>query len=225
MNKRAAGTAGGIAAAVPAALFAALAGTVLHGQDVLVAGVEVPWGAAAALVLLGSVELWLGAAFRSVAPDGGLRRALLRAGRLVVDAGERKAPDHRRPGREHRGSTASRWSPSACWPGAGATGRPGPRRTPPAPRHPTPGGHAQSSRPARRDMPSLRGQGWTYWQHVHPLRPAAAHAPASLGPQPGTCPGLACWPRTCPLLSASCTIRDTGHVPARHGPRGMPFCT
>ena len=68
MNKRAAGTAGGIAAAVPAALFAALAGTVLHGQDVLVAGVEVPWGAAAALVLLGSVELWLGAAFRSVLP-------------------------------------------------------------------------------------------------------------------------------------------------------------
>ena len=42
--------------------------TMLHGQDVLVAGVEVPWGAAAALVLLGSVELWLGAAFRSALP-------------------------------------------------------------------------------------------------------------------------------------------------------------
>jgi len=40
----------------------------LHGQDFLVAGVEVPWGAAAALALLGAVELWLGAAFRSVLP-------------------------------------------------------------------------------------------------------------------------------------------------------------
>ncbi|WP_231941123.1 hypothetical protein [Arthrobacter sp. U41] len=60
--------AGGIAAAVPAALFVALAGTALHRQDVLVAGVGVPWGAVAALVLLGAVELWLGAAFRSVLP-------------------------------------------------------------------------------------------------------------------------------------------------------------
>lgn len=68
MNRRAAGTAGGIAAAVPAALFAALAGTMLHGQDISVAGVEVPWGAVAALVLLGAVELWLGAAFRSALP-------------------------------------------------------------------------------------------------------------------------------------------------------------
>ena len=68
MKKRAAGTAGGIAAAVPAALFAALAGTALHGQDILLAGVEVPWGAGAALVLLGAVQLWLGAAFRSVLP-------------------------------------------------------------------------------------------------------------------------------------------------------------
>ena len=68
MNRRAAGTAGGIAAAVPAALFAALAGTMLHGQNILVAGVEVPWGAVAALVLLGAVELWLGAAFRSPLP-------------------------------------------------------------------------------------------------------------------------------------------------------------
>lgn len=68
MNKRAAGTAGGIAAAVPAALFAALAGTALHRHDVLLAGVNVPWGAAAALLLLGSVELWLAAACRSVLP-------------------------------------------------------------------------------------------------------------------------------------------------------------
>ncbi len=68
MNKRAAGKAGGIAAALPAALFAALAGTALHGQDILIAGVELPWGAVAALVLLASVELWLGAAFRSIVP-------------------------------------------------------------------------------------------------------------------------------------------------------------
>ncbi|KRE79791.1 hypothetical protein [Arthrobacter sp. Soil763] len=68
MTRRAAGAAGGIAAAVPAALFAALAGTVLHGQKVLVAGVDVPWGAGAALLLLAAVELWLGAAFRSLLP-------------------------------------------------------------------------------------------------------------------------------------------------------------
>ncbi len=68
MNKRAAGTAGGIAAAVPAALFAALAGTALHGQDILIDGMHLPWGAVAALVLLASVELWLGAAFRSIVP-------------------------------------------------------------------------------------------------------------------------------------------------------------
>ncbi|MEC5192624.1 MULTISPECIES: hypothetical protein [unclassified Arthrobacter] len=68
MNKRAAGTAGGLAAAVPAALFAALAGTALHRHSILLAGVDVPWGAGAALVLLGAVEVWLGAAFRSVVP-------------------------------------------------------------------------------------------------------------------------------------------------------------
>ncbi|SDP02050.1 N-acetyl-1-D-myo-inositol-2-amino-2-deoxy-alpha-D-glucopyranoside deacetylase [Arthrobacter sp. ok909] len=60
--------AGGIAAAVPAALFVALAGTALHRHDLFLAGVQVPWGAAAALLLLGSAELWLGAAFRSVLP-------------------------------------------------------------------------------------------------------------------------------------------------------------
>lgn len=68
MNKGAAGTAGGIAAAVPAALFVAVAGTALHRQDVQLAGAGLPWGAAAALILLGSVELWLGFAFRSVIP-------------------------------------------------------------------------------------------------------------------------------------------------------------
>jgi len=60
--------AGGIAAAVPAALFVALAGTALHRQDVVLGGMQIPWGAAAALLLLGSAELWLAAAFRSVIP-------------------------------------------------------------------------------------------------------------------------------------------------------------
>ena len=60
--------AGGIAAAAPAALFVALAGTALHRHDILLAGVALPWGAVAALLLLGSVQLWLGAAFRSVLP-------------------------------------------------------------------------------------------------------------------------------------------------------------
>jgi N-acetyl-1-D-myo-inositol-2-amino-2-deoxy-alpha-D-glucopyranoside deacetylase len=74
VTRRAAGTAGGIAAAVPAALFVALAGTALHRHDLVLDGVgglgglDFPWGAVAALVLLGSVQLWLGAAFRSVIP-------------------------------------------------------------------------------------------------------------------------------------------------------------
>ncbi|MGY3320241.1 hypothetical protein [Arthrobacter sp. TE12232] len=68
MTKRAAGMAGGIAAAVPAALFVALAGTALHRHDLLLGSLQVPWGAAAALLLLGSAEVWLGAAFRSIIP-------------------------------------------------------------------------------------------------------------------------------------------------------------
>ena len=40
----------------------------LHGQHLVVGGAELPWGAAAALVLLGAVELWLAAAFRSPLP-------------------------------------------------------------------------------------------------------------------------------------------------------------
>jgi hypothetical protein len=68
VTKGAAGRAGGIAAALLAALFVALAGTALHRQHLPVAGVELPWGAVAALVLLASVELLLGAAFRSIVP-------------------------------------------------------------------------------------------------------------------------------------------------------------
>ena len=68
MNRRAAGMAGGIAAAVPAALFAALAGTALHRQRLVMADVELPLGAVAALLLLASLQLLLGAAFRSVIP-------------------------------------------------------------------------------------------------------------------------------------------------------------
>jgi len=40
----------------------------LHRQQLPVGGVELPWGAVAALVLLGAVELLLGAAFRSLVP-------------------------------------------------------------------------------------------------------------------------------------------------------------
>jgi hypothetical protein len=68
VNKRAAVTAGGLAAAVPAALFVAVAGTALHRQGLVFAGMDLPWGAMAALVLLGSAQLWLGAAFRSILP-------------------------------------------------------------------------------------------------------------------------------------------------------------
>lgn len=60
--------AGGLAAAVPAALFAAMAGTALHRQELVTAGVVLPLGVLAALVLLGSVQLFLGASFRSLVP-------------------------------------------------------------------------------------------------------------------------------------------------------------
>lgn len=60
--------AGGVAAAVSAALFAAVAGTALHRQQLLIAGVGLPWGAVAALLLLGALQLLLAAAFRSVIP-------------------------------------------------------------------------------------------------------------------------------------------------------------
>ncbi len=50
------------------ALFAALAGTALHRQALLLAGVDVYWGAAAALLLLASLELLLAAWSRSLLP-------------------------------------------------------------------------------------------------------------------------------------------------------------
>lgn len=68
LTKRATGTARGIAAAVPVALAVAVAGTALHRQAVAVAGVELPWGAAAALLMLGAAQLMLGAGFRSIIP-------------------------------------------------------------------------------------------------------------------------------------------------------------
>ncbi|HET6242309.1 MAG TPA: hypothetical protein VFD99_10025 [Arthrobacter sp.] len=68
MNEKAAGTARGLAVAVPAAFYVAVAGTALHRHDILIGGVELSWGAAAALLLLASVELWLGAAFGSLVP-------------------------------------------------------------------------------------------------------------------------------------------------------------
>lgn len=68
MKKGVAGTVRGIAAAVPAALFVAAAGTALHRQAIRWAGVGIPWGVAAALLLLASVQLWLAAWSRSVVP-------------------------------------------------------------------------------------------------------------------------------------------------------------
>ena len=68
MKKRVARTIRGIAAAVPAALFVAAAGTALHRQTVQFSGVEVFWGVAAALLLLASVQLWLAAWSRSIVP-------------------------------------------------------------------------------------------------------------------------------------------------------------
>ncbi|VXC74289.1 conserved membrane hypothetical protein [Arthrobacter sp. 9V] len=68
MMRRAAGSVRGIATAVLAALFVALAGTGLHRQAVVWSGVEIPWGVAAALLLLASVQLWLAAWSRSVVP-------------------------------------------------------------------------------------------------------------------------------------------------------------
>ena len=82
---------------MPAALFVALAGTALHRHDWSWSPASTSRGAPSPrCVLLGSVQLWLGAAFRSVAPDGGLRRPLLRADRLVVHPGSGQAPGHRR---------------------------------------------------------------------------------------------------------------------------------
>ncbi|MFJ4207062.1 hypothetical protein ACIPY2_01170 [Paenarthrobacter sp. NPDC089675] len=69
MKKGAAGAVRGTAAGLLAALFVALAGTALHRQSVLVAGVDVPWGVCAALLLLASVQLWLAAWSRSVIPS------------------------------------------------------------------------------------------------------------------------------------------------------------
>ena len=67
MNKGVASTARGLAAAVLAALFVAAAGTALHRQSMVIAGVDVAWGVCAAL-LLASVQLWLAAWSGSVIP-------------------------------------------------------------------------------------------------------------------------------------------------------------
>ncbi|MDQ0030326.1 hypothetical protein [Arthrobacter bambusae] len=68
MNKGATGTVRGIAAAVPVALFAAVAGTALHRQTLFLAGVDVFWGTAAALLLLAALQLLLGTWSRSLLP-------------------------------------------------------------------------------------------------------------------------------------------------------------
>lgn len=68
MNKVVASTARGIAAAVLAALFVAVAGTALHRQTMVISGVDVAWGDCAALLMLASVQLWLAAWSGSVIP-------------------------------------------------------------------------------------------------------------------------------------------------------------
>jgi len=68
VNKRVTGAFRGIAAALPVALFAALAGTALHRQAVQLAGVEIFWGPAAALLLLAGLELLLAGRYRSLIP-------------------------------------------------------------------------------------------------------------------------------------------------------------
>ncbi|MFE5839952.1 hypothetical protein, partial [Arthrobacter sp. NPDC056493] len=49
-------------------LFAAFAGTALHRQEVAAVGAALPLGAVAALLLLASLQLFLGAAFRTIIP-------------------------------------------------------------------------------------------------------------------------------------------------------------
>ena len=68
MNKVVASTARGIAAAVLAALFVAVAGTALHRQTMVISGVDLAWGVCAALLMLASVQLWLAAWSGSVIP-------------------------------------------------------------------------------------------------------------------------------------------------------------
>ncbi len=68
MSKGVTGAFRGIAAALPVALFAALAGTALHRQSVQIAGVELFWGPAAALLLLAALELLLAGRYRSLLP-------------------------------------------------------------------------------------------------------------------------------------------------------------
>lgn len=68
MNKGVASAARGIAAAVLAALFVAVAGTAQHRQTIAISGVDIPWGVCVALLLLASAQLWLAAWSGSVIP-------------------------------------------------------------------------------------------------------------------------------------------------------------
>lgn len=67
MIKGAAGTAGGMTVAVPAALFCVAAGTMLHRQVLSLAGLNFPLGLFGALVLIGAVQVLVGAWSRSMA--------------------------------------------------------------------------------------------------------------------------------------------------------------
>jgi N-acetyl-1-D-myo-inositol-2-amino-2-deoxy-alpha-D-glucopyranoside deacetylase len=90
LKSKATGTALGIAAAVPVAFFVAVAGTALHRQTAVIAGVELPAGACGALLLLASVQLLLGAAFRSIIPTAVSGAACYAAVGVLSSAGPRK---------------------------------------------------------------------------------------------------------------------------------------
>ena len=61
---------------------------------------RLPWGAVAALLLLASVELWLGAAFRSVIPTAACGASATRLTGWWSHPGDRQAADHRGHRRE-----------------------------------------------------------------------------------------------------------------------------
>ncbi len=158
------------------------------------AGVEVPWGAAAALVLLGAVELWLGAAFRSVLPTAacGVLCYALAGWWSTLENGKRLIIGDLAGNLWIYGIAVVTL---ACWPGAGATGRPAPSRTDLTPRLRT----CPFFMPARLDMPILRA------------------------PPGGTCPVLAATDGHIGTMSIRCARRRTCPVFSRPPPRDMPI--
>ncbi|MFJ5954859.1 hypothetical protein ACIQC5_02755 [Paenarthrobacter sp. NPDC092416] len=90
MKRRVAGAARGIAAAVPAALFVAVAGTGLHRQTIQWSGGDLVWGVVVALLLLASVQLWLAAWSRSLIPTAVAGMVSYAAVGVMSSSGPRK---------------------------------------------------------------------------------------------------------------------------------------